>query len=263
MIFGKVLRAIGASSELKGQDSFRLSIWLGEDGLDSALTEPLDGLLRHPQRLFVSIALGDAAQQRRDVHVAVTFLGGVDAVGIGQDLHKAEYSAETGLPAQPYFPRQAHQARIPARRGGVDARHLLHHQPGQVVSAVRAVLDQRHDRTVARSSDGEESLFHAVDAPYPALPRVVQHGQPHLLVQGGRDQAVGEAGGPAGDRAQVGAGPDEAVEVVGHDPGARRVEAETAPGGGGQLDGAGGSPGRAVGDRRHGNDQVVAAGAHG
>ena len=41
------------------------------------------------------------------------------------------------------LPRQAHQARIPAGRGGVDARHLLHHQPGQVVAAVGAVLDQR------------------------------------------------------------------------------------------------------------------------
>ena len=99
------------------------------------------------------------------------------------------------------LPRQAHQARIPARRRGVDAGHLLHHQPGEVIVAIRAALDQRHERTVAASSDGEGSSFRTVGACCPVLPRVVQHGQPDLLVQGRRDQAVGEAGGPAGDRA--------------------------------------------------------------
>lgn len=140
-----------------------------------------------------------------------------------------------GLSPAQLLSRQAHQARVPSRRRRVDARHLLHHQPRQMESDIHAVLDQRRKRTVAGGSGDEEASFRAVGPPCPALPGVVQHGQPYLLVEGGRDQAVGEGGGPAGDRAQVGAGPDEAVEVVGDDPGAGIVEVEAALGGGGQL----------------------------
>ena len=68
------------------------------------------------------------------------------------DTHVSEMEQGKSLP------RQAHQARIPAGRGRVDARHLLHHQPGQVVAAVGAVLDQGHDGAVAGGEGAAEAV---------------------------------------------------------------------------------------------------------
>lgn len=58
--------------------------------------------MRHGHRRFAGVALRDMAQRRRDVVGAAIVLGGLNANGVGQDLHDTQrIMIEPRQPARP------------------------------------------------------------------------------------------------------------------------------------------------------------------